>query len=77
MQGYRSILGAPYFIVIELNENGGISNVQAVSNESEHFGGTGRPPDRLLQFKPNAVITGVARARARCNGYCTAHASLI
>ncbi|MGC9095425.1 MAG: NifB/NifX family molybdenum-iron cluster-binding protein, partial [Candidatus Bathyarchaeia archaeon] len=22
-----------------------------------HFGGSGRPPDRLLQFKPNAVIT--------------------
>jgi predicted Fe-Mo cluster-binding NifX family protein len=48
---------APYFIVVELNEDGSISNVQAVSNESEHFGGSGRPPDRLLQFKPNAVIT--------------------
>jgi predicted Fe-Mo cluster-binding NifX family protein len=48
---------APYFIVIELNEDGSISNVQAISNESEHFGGSGRPPDRLLQFKPNAIIT--------------------
>jgi len=48
---------APYFIVIELNEDGSISNVQAVSNESEHFGGIGRPTDRLLQFKPHAVIT--------------------
>jgi len=48
---------APYFIVVELNEDGSIANVQAVSNESEHFGGSGRPPDRLLQFKPNAVIT--------------------
>lgn len=48
---------APYFIVVELNEDGSIANVQAVPNESEHFGGTGRPPDRLLQFKPNAVIT--------------------
>jgi predicted Fe-Mo cluster-binding NifX family protein len=48
---------APYFIVVELNEDGSILNVQAVSNESEHFGGSGRPPDRLLQLKPNAVIT--------------------
>lgn len=48
---------APYFIVVELNEDGSIANVQAVSNESEHFGGTGRPADRILQFNPNAVIT--------------------
>jgi predicted Fe-Mo cluster-binding NifX family protein len=48
---------APYFIVVELNEDGSVSNVQAVSNKSEHFGGTGLPPDHILQFKPHAVIT--------------------
>lgn len=48
---------APFFIVAELSENGDIVAVQAVANESEHFGGTGSPPDRILQFKPNAVIT--------------------
>jgi len=47
---------APYFIIVEL-EDGNISNVQAVPNESEHFGGFGRPPDRILQLRPNAVIT--------------------
>jgi predicted Fe-Mo cluster-binding NifX family protein len=47
---------APYFIIVEL-EDGNISNVQVVPNESEHFGGFGRPPDRILQFRPNAVIT--------------------
>ena len=47
---------APYFIIVEL-EDGDISNVQVVPNESEHFGGFGRPPDRILQFRPNAVIT--------------------
>jgi len=47
---------APYFIIVEL-EDGNISNVQVVPNESEHFGGFGRPPDRILQFMPNAVIT--------------------
>jgi len=48
---------APYFIVVELDENGSISSVQAVPNESEHFGGFGRPPDSILHFRPNAVIT--------------------
>lgn len=48
---------APYFIIVELDEDGNIVNVKSVSNESEHFGGVGRPPDRMLQFRPNAVIT--------------------
>lgn len=48
---------APYFTIIELDENGNIINVQTVLNESEHFGGYGRPLDRILKFKPNAVIT--------------------
>jgi len=48
---------ASYFTVVELDEDGNVSSVQAVPNESEHFGGFGRPPDRILQFSPNAVIT--------------------
>jgi len=47
---------APYFIIVEL-EDVNISNVQAVPNESEHFGGFGLPSERILQFRPNAVIT--------------------
>jgi predicted Fe-Mo cluster-binding NifX family protein len=48
---------APYFVVIDIDENGQISNQQTVSNTSEHFGGSGRPPDRILQFKPDVLIT--------------------
>jgi len=48
---------APYFAVIDLDENGHISSHRTVPNTSEHFGGTGRPPDRILQFQPNALIT--------------------
>lgn len=48
---------APYFAVIDIDENGHISNQQTVPNTSEHFGGAGRPPDRILQFKPDALIT--------------------
>ena len=48
---------APYFAVIDLDEDGRISSQKTVSNISEHFGGTGRPPDRILQLRPNALIT--------------------
>ena len=48
---------APYFAVIELDEDGNVSNQRTVPNVSEHFGGTGRPPGRVLQLKPSAVIT--------------------
>jgi len=48
---------APYFAVIELDENGRISNQKTVSNVGEHFGGSGRRADFILQLKPNAIIT--------------------
>lgn len=48
---------APYFAVFELDEKGRVINQKIVPNDSEHFGGTGYPTDRILQFKPNAVIT--------------------
>jgi len=48
---------APYFTVIELDENRSVMSQRTVPNTSEHFGGTGRPPDRILQFKPDALIT--------------------
>lgn len=47
---------APYFLVIDL-ENGHIIRQRTVPNTSEHFSGTGRPPDRILELKPNALIT--------------------
>jgi len=48
---------APYFAVVELDENGKVLNLQMVPNKSEHFGGMGRPPDIILKLNPNAVIT--------------------
>ena len=48
---------APYFTVIDLDENGSVSSQKTVPNVSEHFGGTGRPPDRILQLQPTALIT--------------------
>jgi len=54
---------APYFAVVNLDENGHISSHKTVPNTSEHFGGTGLPHtcklhvDRILQLRPNALIT--------------------
>ena len=48
---------APYFAVIELDENGRVSNQKTVPNVGEHFGGSGRRADFILQLKPNAIIT--------------------
>ena len=48
---------APYFMVVEIDSKGEIVNVEAVPNTSEHFGGFGRPPDKILQLRPTALIT--------------------
>ena len=48
---------APYFAVIELDENGRILNQRTVPNVGERFGGSGQRADFILQFEPNAIIT--------------------
>jgi len=46
---------APYFAVVELDENG-VVEFKAVSNVGEHFGGAGYTHDNIMQLKPDAVI---------------------
>jgi len=48
---------APYFMVVEIDSKGEIVNFEAIPNASEHFGGFGRPPDKILQLRPTALIT--------------------
>jgi predicted Fe-Mo cluster-binding NifX family protein len=48
---------APYFLALDLDETGRVSSQSTIANTSEHFGGVGRPPDRILQLKPKALIT--------------------
>lgn len=48
---------APYFSVIDVNEEGQVVKHETIANVSEHFGGVGRPPDRILQLSPTALIT--------------------
>ena len=48
---------APFFAVVDINETGEIVCLKTIPNVSEHFGGSGRRADFILQLKPNAIIT--------------------
>lgn len=48
---------APYFAILDLDENGLVKEQKTVPNKSEHFGGRGRPANSILQLKPNVLIT--------------------
>jgi predicted Fe-Mo cluster-binding NifX family protein len=47
----------PYFAVVEVGEKGQIVSQKTVANIGEHFGGSGRRGDFILQLKPNVIIT--------------------
>ena len=73
---------APYFFTFDLNETGQVSGRQTIANTSEHFGGVGRPPDRILKLNPHVLITygmGLACVQVLCQllGICFAIARLM
>ena len=47
---------APYFAWFEI-KNGEVVDKGVVPNDSEHFGGTGRPPQRILRLDPDVVVS--------------------
>ena len=46
----------PFFAVIDLDENGQITEQKTVPNAGEHFGGGGRRAGFILDLKPNVII---------------------
>jgi len=48
---------APYFAVADVDEKGQIVTQKTVANVGEHFGGSGKRADFILQLKPNVIIT--------------------
>ncbi len=48
---------APYYAIVDLDEKGNIVSESTIPNTSEHFGGVGLPPDRIMQLKPKALVT--------------------
>jgi len=47
---------SPYFVVVDLDEKGAVSNVETQANTGEHLGGFGHPHENILALKPNVVI---------------------
>jgi len=47
---------APYFAVVDLNDNGEVTNVKTVPNVGEHAGGMGYTHDHILGLQPNAIV---------------------
>jgi len=48
---------APFYAIIDLDEKGQVIGQGTIANTSEHFGGVGLPPDRILQLRPKALVT--------------------
>jgi len=47
---------APYYAVVDFDENGKVANVETVPNIGEHAGGMGYSHDNILEYKPKAII---------------------
>jgi predicted Fe-Mo cluster-binding NifX family protein len=48
---------APFYAIIDLDEEGHVIGQGTIANTSEHFGGVGLPPDRIMQLRPKALVT--------------------
>jgi len=47
---------APYYAVVDFDENGKDANVKTVPNVGEHAGGMGYSHDNILEYQPKAII---------------------
>ena len=47
---------APFFAVVDLDENGEILSTKTEANKGEHHGGTGHPHENPLALKPDVII---------------------
>ena len=47
---------APYYAVVDFDENGKVANVETVPNIGEHAGGMGYSHDNILEYQPKAII---------------------
>lgn len=47
---------SPYYITIDLNEDGSLSNRTIHPNTGGHMGGTGHAHDNVMNLLPNVVI---------------------
>jgi len=48
---------APYFAIVDLDDNYNILEIKAEANQGEHMGGSGHAHEHLIALKPNVFIT--------------------
>jgi len=48
---------APFYAVVELENDGKVKSITTLENKGEHFGGQGHMHEHILEQKPNAIIT--------------------
>jgi len=47
---------APYYTIVDLDENNQIVSVRTEVNKGEHVGGSGHPHEHLLALSPNIFV---------------------
>jgi predicted Fe-Mo cluster-binding NifX family protein len=47
---------APYFTIVDLDDDGNVSATEVYPNTGEHSGGSGHAHDNVMKYKPHAVI---------------------
>ena len=47
---------APYYAVVDFDENGKVANVETVPNIGEHAGGMGYSHNNILEYQPKTII---------------------
>jgi len=47
---------APYFTVVEIDEQGNVIRIESIPSKTEHLGGVGKGPDKVLPLGPDAII---------------------
>ncbi|NLE06158.1 MAG: hypothetical protein GX638_15330 [Crenarchaeota archaeon] len=47
---------APFFAIVDLDENNNVLKIDSEDNQSEHVGGAGHPHEHLLTLKPDIFI---------------------
>ncbi len=47
---------APYYTIVDLDDNNNNVGVRTEVNKGEHVGGTGHPHEHLLALKPNIFV---------------------
>ncbi len=47
---------APYFLIVDVDEEGKIISERIICNSGEHFGGRGHAHDSILEFKPDYLV---------------------